>query len=246
MRKEILIVYALLLTLVLPVGIFYHTETSDIASTSVMLSAMKAPRLLSSSEPIDTITITITEDLPVIGFQNSTISASESDQSVTLTVNISCVSNFDTTVFYTTSNMTALSGRDYTSLSGTLTIPAGQTTATIVVPLLEDTVYDPDVTFKTTLSAPVNATLGTDKNVATISDNDPAPTVTPTPTAASTPATSVEGAGRTAVTPTPTPSAAGAAKTGEKGTTIIFAAMLLVSFSVGTTAVFLFRRMHEN
>ena len=41
-----------------------------------------------------------------------------------------------------------------------MTFAAGQTSGTIVVAVLGDTVVEPDETFTVTLSSPVNATLG--------------------------------------------------------------------------------------
>ena len=47
------------------------------------------------------------------------------------------------TVHYATANGTAASGTDYTAKSGTLTIPAGSTSGTISIAILDDTVDEP-------------------------------------------------------------------------------------------------------
>ncbi|MHC1768281.1 MAG: Calx-beta domain-containing protein [Verrucomicrobiia bacterium] len=88
------------------------------------------------------------------------------------------------TVEYATANGTARAGEDYVTSRGTATIPAGASTATISVPILDDALIEPDETFTVTLSNPVNASLaaeqttGTavivDEDVPTLSVDDPA------------------------------------------------------------------------
>jgi hypothetical protein len=69
------------------------------------------------------------------------------------------------TVQYQTVDGTAHAGTDYTATSGTLSFASGQTTATISVPVLGDTLDEPDEAFTVTLS---NALAG--------SSTGPAPT----------------------------------------------------------------------
>ena len=59
----------------------------------------------------------------------------ESDKLV-IGIALSAASSGDVSVDYATSDGTAEAGKDYTATSGTLNIPAGQTSATINVPLL--------------------------------------------------------------------------------------------------------------
>ena len=63
---------------------------------------------------------------------------------------------------------TARAGSDYTFSGGTLTIAAGQTSATISVPVLADAVTGPDETFVLSLSSATNATLLDDQGRGTI------------------------------------------------------------------------------
>ncbi|MBF8274701.1 MAG: protein of unknown function DUF1566 [Magnetococcales bacterium] len=82
------------------------------------------------------------------------------------------------TVGYATSvvgNTTA--NVDYTTSTGTLTIPAGQTSGTISVPVLGDTLDEVNDVFRVTLSNPVNVSIADAQGDTTIIDNDPAPTV---------------------------------------------------------------------
>ena len=65
------------------------------------------------------------------------VAAIESSESASVVVNLSKASGSDVTINYTTSDGSALAGSDYTTTSGTLTIAAGQTSGTIVVPVIK-------------------------------------------------------------------------------------------------------------
>ena len=82
----------------------------------------------------------------------------------------------DVTVDWDTSDGTATDGSDYTGRSGgTLTIQAGQRSATVAVQTTDDGDDESDETFTVTLSNPVNAILGDDTGEATVTDNDDPP-----------------------------------------------------------------------
>jgi hypothetical protein len=94
---------------------------------------------------------------------------------LTFTVAMVPVSASDVTVDYTTSDGTATAGSDYTMASGTLTIPAGQASGSIVASVNGDTTYEPNETFTLTLSNPVGATIVAGTAVGTITNDDPLP-----------------------------------------------------------------------
>ena len=71
------------------------------------------------------------------------------------TVSLSGASSEDVTVNYATSNGTANAGNDYTSTTGTLTIAAGETSGTIDISILADSVSEEDETFNVTLTSSV-------------------------------------------------------------------------------------------
>ena len=83
----------------------------------------------------------------------------------------------DVTVTYATGNGTATAGQDYTTTSGTLSFGVGETTKTIAVPILSDSIDEPAETFTVTLSSPTGgATLGpTSTATVTITDADTTP-----------------------------------------------------------------------
>ena len=84
------------------------------------------------------------------------------------------------TVTYTTADGSAtIANNDYQARTGTLIFPPGTTTRTIPVPVNGDEVYEPDETFRVTLSAPTNAVIAGGTATGTIRNDDtPPPTIT--------------------------------------------------------------------
>ena len=102
--------------------------------------------------------------------------ASEGDGSVALAVSVGGGrGSLDLSVDYATSDLTATAGDDFTASSETLTFAAGVSTATILIPLVDDSIDERDETFSVELTNPVNATLGVATATATIQDNDDPP-----------------------------------------------------------------------
>jgi ELWxxDGT repeat protein len=93
---------------------------------------------------------------------------------LTFTVTLSGWSGYTTTVDFATADGTATAGTDYQAQSGTLTIPAGATSGTVVVPIIGDLIDEPNETLTLNLSNPVNATLARAQATGTITDNDTA------------------------------------------------------------------------
>jgi hypothetical protein len=89
------------------------------------------------------------------------------------TVRLSAVYDQAVTVHYATANGTALAGSDYQAKSGTVTIPAGATSATLTILVNCDKVKEADETFFVNLSAPSsNALVAVGQGVGTILDDD--------------------------------------------------------------------------
>jgi beta-glucanase (GH16 family) len=94
-----------------------------------------------------------------------------SDQTTTFrfTINVTPTCSKPITVNYKTVDATAFAGKDFTALSGTLTIPANKLTAYVDVTVLKDSLRQPDQTFGFELSSPKNAAIsGTGQAVGTI------------------------------------------------------------------------------
>ena len=78
---------------------------------------------------------------------------------------------------YATQDGSARAGKDYTAVSGTLSFPKGETSATIEVPTLDDALDEGDETLELMLSRPVNAAFSDAAAIGTILNDDPLPTV---------------------------------------------------------------------
>ncbi|NYG34495.1 type I secretion C-terminal target domain-containing protein [Sphaerotilus montanus] len=113
---------------------------------------------------------TIVDQLPYIQAVNP-VTVNEGAGQAVFTVTLSNASKEPVTVRYTTADGTATGGADYTPVTGLITFAPGETSKTIAVPILNDTVYEGDETFKLTLSEPVNAGLPTPDVLGTIQDD---------------------------------------------------------------------------
>ncbi len=88
-------------------------------------------------------------------------------------VKLSATANSPVTVDFATANGTAIAPVDYIPTSGTLTLPAGTSAASINVTVIGDTVKESNETFYVNLSNPSpNAYLGNSQATGTISNDD--------------------------------------------------------------------------
>jgi Calx-beta domain/Bacterial Ig domain len=115
---------------------------------------------------------------PVVSIGNANVTEGDSGTIVaSFPVTLSASSSLTVTVAYATANGTATSGSDYQSTSGTVTFTPGTTTQIVSVTVLGDTLDEANETFAVELSNPVNATIGDATGSATITDNDPVPSL---------------------------------------------------------------------
>ncbi|MFN8526793.1 MAG: Calx-beta domain-containing protein [Chloroflexota bacterium] len=128
-----------------------------------------------------TATVTVTDDDlgGTIQFSSPTFTGSEGAGAATITVTRSGGAASGVSVSYATANGTAQAGADYTATTGTVTFAAGETSKTFTVPILADTISDPNETVNLTLSAPTGgASLGaTTTATLTITDDDSGGTI---------------------------------------------------------------------
>jgi hypothetical protein len=89
------------------------------------------------------------------------------------TVTLSAPFNQAVTINYATADGTATAGTDYQTRSGQITIAAGQTSATITVPVVGDRLAENSETFFLRLTNPTNAFIADGLGIATIVDNEP-------------------------------------------------------------------------
>src|SRR5262249_14790283 len=106
-------------------------------------------------------TVTI-RDVPVrVGFDPTSYHVAEDGGDATLTVRLNRPATAAVTVHYQTSDGSAEVTWDYEEAAGDVTIPAGQMSATIAVPILPDDVPDDGEYFYVDLSQPsAGASLG--------------------------------------------------------------------------------------
>ena len=152
------------------VTIINDTKAEATERFYVNLSSPSANATISDNQGQCTITDNVKAHITI---NNPTVA--ENAGTAIFTVTLSLQAADDVTVNYATSNGTATAGSDYTATSGTLTIAAGETTGTISVPILEDSLVEPAETFNLTLSsASANAIIDDPQGVCTISIDDKA------------------------------------------------------------------------
>ncbi len=110
-----------------------------------------------------------TEPTPVISIGDAV--RNEEDGSVTVTASLSAPSTRDVSATWETQTGTAGSN-DFVMTSGTLTIPAGSTSAALSVMLLDDARVEADETFSVVLTGATYADLGDATATVTIRDTD--------------------------------------------------------------------------
>ena len=132
-----------------------------------------------------TVTVLNTDPPPdpevpgTISLSSATYSQNEDAPTVTITLRRTAGSDGEVGVNYATSDGTATDGVNYTDTSGTATwTDSDVADKTFTVPLIDDGVYGPDLTFTVTLSGITGgATLGTPNSASvTVLNTDPMPT----------------------------------------------------------------------
>ncbi len=126
------------------------------------------------AETVAGVDVTVTDnDFPVLAVADT--QAAEDAGTISFAVTLDPAAEVAVTVGYATADGTADAGSDYSGTSGTLTIDAGDTSATIEVPILDDADLEPAETFSLTLSgasAPATLTGGRSAATGTIPAND--------------------------------------------------------------------------
>ncbi len=108
----------------------------------------------------------------------SQLEGNSGTSNMTFTVSLSAASTQTVTMNYSVFEGTAVPGTDYTVIpNGTLTFNPGQLSQAISVPVVGNTLNEPNKTFFVNLSNPTNAVLARSQAVGTILNDDPMPTV---------------------------------------------------------------------
>ena len=100
-------------------------------------------------------TIANDDDAPGVSVGNASVTEGNTGQRMlTFTVSLTGDTDIDATVDFATAGVTAAQGTDFLGSTGTLTIPAGDTSAAIAVVVNGDAVFESDETLSMTLSDP--------------------------------------------------------------------------------------------
>ena len=124
-----------------------------------------------------TATVTITDDdvstVPSLTINDVRVfEGNAGTVNAVFTVTASMTSTTAFSVTYSTANNTATAGVDYTATSGTLTFTPGQTTQTITVQIIGDTIKEANETFFVNLNVPTGATIADPQGLGVIVDDD--------------------------------------------------------------------------
>lgn len=115
----------------------------------------------------------VSVDVPGLVVDNATVTEGDSGTvQATFTVTMSEPSTSTVTIPIATADGTATSPADYTAVSRSLSLAPGATTTTVSVPVVGDTLDEPDETFTLKLSAATGAAVTDGQGVGTILDDD--------------------------------------------------------------------------
>jgi len=145
----------------------------------VTLSSPEAPDVVGASG-IVVVRIFDPSNATILSFNGAGVNEGNAGTTNALgTVSLNIAIGQTVTVNYQTLAMTATSGVDFQPVSGSLTFPPGVTTQTVSVPIIGDTLDEPDETLTLQLSNAVNAAISVSSNpsVVLILDDDPAPAI---------------------------------------------------------------------
>jgi hypothetical protein len=131
-----------------------------------------------------TAVLTILDDtpppLPSVSFSAASYSVNVTAGISTITVNLSASSSDTVSVYYATSDGTAVNPADYQSSAGCLSFAANETTKTFQISVTDGYVAGVNKTVELALSSPQNADLGSPSaaELTIINDNSPPPSGT--------------------------------------------------------------------
>jgi len=139
-------------------AIIYTDGTATINSTGVVYGAVTAKSIMLNGAIYFEKSAIKSAEIPGCSNRSLSISDVSMDEgnsgtsNAVFTVSMDKAFSSDITMDYTTVDGSAVAGSDYQGSSGTLTIPAGQTSKTITVKIFGDKTYESDETFTVVLS----------------------------------------------------------------------------------------------
>ncbi|MFH1120176.1 MAG: Calx-beta domain-containing protein, partial [Bacteroidota bacterium] len=148
----------------------------DDETVTITLSGVSGDTDISLGAPYIASVIISDDDVATVSITANDPAAAEPSNNGQFTVTMSNASDVATVISYTTSG-TATAGSDYTALTGTITIPAGSTSGTIDVTVIDNLIMESNETVIVTLasitSGDADVSIGTPSSATvTIADND--------------------------------------------------------------------------
>ncbi|MFA7191909.1 MAG: Calx-beta domain-containing protein [Candidatus Paceibacterota bacterium] len=169
-------------TLVAPLAISVVDDAIQDNGETIILN-VDPTKITSGGNASYTNTITDNDDAPAIGFtvtDNSSVNENANSGVIPIRLSIVGASSSPITATYTVTG-TATSGTDFTALSGSAVIPAGELYTDITLNITGDTGYEQNETVILTINSAPGATLTTgvdDVYTHTITNDDTIPAIT--------------------------------------------------------------------
>ncbi|WP_066038964.1 glycoside hydrolase family 3 N-terminal domain-containing protein [Herbiconiux solani] len=127
----------------------------------------EAPTLHYYGYSVYTFAVRGTVAVPTAGFDTQAVDVAAGSDA-TVGVSLNSVSDADQTVHVTSSDASATAGTDYTAVDQVVTIPAGQTTASVTVPTVSHGALTPVRTFTLALTDPSDGITIGSRNTAVV------------------------------------------------------------------------------
>ncbi|MBL7904115.1 MAG: HYR domain-containing protein, partial [Bacteroidales bacterium] len=162
----------------IPVPVIDDSILEDDETVTITLSAVTSGNSgISIGAPYIASVVISDDDVATVSITATDAAAAEPDNDGEFTISISNAADVATVITYAITG-SATPGSDYTTLTGTATIPAGSTSVTIPVEVIDNLIMESSETVIVTLTAitsgDANTSIDTDNDVATvtIADND--------------------------------------------------------------------------
>jgi len=126
-------------------------------------------------DPDATVTILDDDTPPSAAIDDKTVGEAAGTATFTVSLSRASKAGQTATIDYEVVSGTATAGSDFTASTGTLSFGGAETTKTIAVPIIDDTVEETDEVFVVRLSNPVHVSLADKQGLGTIQDNDETP-----------------------------------------------------------------------
>jgi hypothetical protein len=162
---------------VLPNTLYYYKVTAQDQHNNISFSSKIIRAMANGVQDYDEGGGGSLPPLPKIQFSINNSSGLENVTPVNIEIVLSTTTSENVSVNYAVTGGSATYGADYTittGATGTITIPAGSTSTTLSLNIIDDNLREPDENIIITLSNPINADLGNNNTfIYTILDNEP-------------------------------------------------------------------------